>query len=89
MNDKQKQLLALADELGVGPAEFERLYGQAACTATDRYYGGRSLSHRKSGHGVIIDSLKSGHTTRAVCISAADAIRWGESLAAAGRDAGG
>lgn len=83
MNDKQQQLLALADELGVGPTELETLQSRKI---TSRYNHASELEYRTSVPGSIEVRLNIKYSTWTE-FYATDVVRWGESLVAAARKA--
>ncbi len=88
MNTKQRQLLALAAELDITPNEFRELHEEGSRTFWCDSVSEDTLSHydAESGERVYVWMKRSGQN-HLVKLTAADAVRFGESLAAAGRKA--
>lgn len=87
MNYTSKSINEALD-LGVTPDQFRAEYEKRQSRATSMHTDDVSISYRPGCDGVVVEiNVRGLDAHRGLTLSPATAIRWGESLAAAGRKA--
>lgn len=82
MNDTMDKAL----DSGVTPDQFRAAYEKRQCTAISTH-GHSTIRHTLATNAVYVVIVRKEFLNAEIPLHPADAIRWGESLAAAGREA--